>query len=119
MDLRKSTQIIGCLMMGYDPNTGESFPQDSVYNDPEIIRALVFAFNILKPKMDQEEKKEKKALLKPARQGKAWANEEDEKLTKLFSEGKSVNEIAALHERSLWAIEKRIEKLGLSSGDIK
>ena len=43
-----------------------------------------------------------------------WDSDEDKQLTKLFSKYKmEVTEIAEIHKRSILAIEKRLEKLGL------
>ena len=43
-----------------------------------------------------------------------WDIEEDKQLTKLYSKYKmELTEIAEIHKRSVLAIEKRLEKLGL------
>lgn len=44
---------------------------------------------------------------------KPWTNEEDLKLTKLFCQGKSPNELSEIFERNVGAINSRIEKLRL------
>jgi len=40
-------EILQALAAGTDPITGEVFPADSPYNQPEIIRALFFAISQL------------------------------------------------------------------------
>jgi len=48
--------------------------------------------------------------------GCLWDNEEDEQLIKLYSKYKmDISEIAKIHKRSILAIEKRLEKLGLKN----
>src|SRR3990167_6173289 len=111
MDLKKATEIISYLMMGHDPFTKEEFPKESVYNSPDIIRSLIFAYNFLKPELEKQERKIKRSENKPSRQGKGWIIDEDEKLAKLHKSGKTVSELAEIHERSEYAIEKRLEKL--------
>lgn len=57
MDQEKAYSIIDALANGIDPNTGEYFPEDSPYNNPDVIRAL---FYVLRNKLTQ--KKQKKSL---------------------------------------------------------
>ncbi len=49
----------------------------------------------------------------PARQGKAWTNEEDRRLYDAFTGGTAGETIAAAHARSLGAIHSRLQRLGL------
>ncbi|MGQ7855274.1 hypothetical protein ACUN24_13650 [Pedobacter sp. WC2501] len=58
---------------GTDPITGEIFPADSRYNQPEIIRPLFFAINQLE------------ALAEKGNQGLPWGEEEDELLAERFN----------------------------------
>ncbi len=44
MELNESRNIVKTLAQGVHPSTGEVFPPESPYNDPEVIRAL---FSIL------------------------------------------------------------------------
>ena len=57
MDQEKAYSIIDALANGINPNTGEFFPEDSPYNNPDVIRAL---FCVLRNKPTQ--KKQKKSL---------------------------------------------------------
>jgi hypothetical protein len=47
------------------------------------------------------------------RHGTKWTTGEDQLLTQLFSEGKTVNELAQLHQRAPGGIRSRLTKLGL------
>jgi endogenous inhibitor of DNA gyrase (YacG/DUF329 family) len=43
----------------------------------------------------------------------AWTPEEDELLRKRFSEGIQISELAKIHQRTPWAVQMRLEGLGL------
>ena len=45
--------------------------------------------------------------------GKAWSNDEDEDIKRSFSEGQTVEQIAANHKRSVISVRYRMEKYGL------
>lgn len=47
-DKNRHLEILQALAAGTDPVTGEIFPADSPYNQPEIIRALFFALDELR-----------------------------------------------------------------------
>jgi hypothetical protein len=53
----------------------------------------------------------------PARQGKAWSNDEDRRVYDAFIGGTTGDAIAAAHERSLGAIRSRLQRLGLLDPD--
>ncbi|KQR67233.1 hypothetical protein ASF92_16110 [Pedobacter sp. Leaf176] len=59
-DTNRHLEILQAQAAGTDPITGEVFPADSPYNQPEIIRALFFAINQLE------------ALAEKGNQGLAW-----------------------------------------------
>ncbi|MFD2286691.1 hypothetical protein GJU39_22350 [Pedobacter petrophilus] len=86
-DNNRHLEILQALAAGTDPVTGEVFPEDSPYNQPEIIRALFFAINLLE------------ALAEKGNQGLAWGEEEDELFAERFSNGSKVIELVRLHSR--------------------
>jgi hypothetical protein len=100
-DKNRHLEILQALAAGTDPVTGEVFPADSPYNQPEIIRALFFAIN------------EIKALAEKGNQGLPWGEKEDELLAQRFTEGAKITELARLHSRTYGAIKARLLKLGL------
>ena len=53
----------------------------------------------------------------PARQGKAWSNDEDRRVYDAFIGGTTGEVIAAAHERSLGAIRARLQRLGVLDPD--
>ncbi len=99
MHIEQARDIVRYLSYGIDPTTGEVLPPESVYNKPEVIRALFTVW--------QE-------TANPLRNaGKPWTDIEDSKLADEFASKTSIPAIAAEHGRSRTAIEARLEKLGL------
>ena len=104
MDIGRAKEIVRILADGIDPITGEIFPEDSVYNSPEVIRAL---FTLLEAtNMSQENFLTRNA-------GKPWSDDEDNKLREEFAAKIRISDIAKEHGRTYGAIESRLEKLGL------
>lgn len=100
-DKNRHLEMLQALAAGTDPVTGEVFPADSPYNQPEIIRALFFAINQLEALADKDN------------QGLAWNEHEDELLAQRFREGIKITQLAKLHSRTYGAIKARLIKLGL------
>ena len=104
MDIDRAKEIIRTLADGVDPTTGEVLPSESVYNSPEVIRAL---FTLL----EQVNAKTSEGPLRNA--GKPWTNVEDDKLRDEFLSKLTISDIAKEHGRTYGAIESRLEHLGL------
>lgn len=100
-DNNRHLEILQALAASIDPITGEVFPADSPYNQPEIIRTLFFAINELE------------ALAEKGNQGLAWNEQEDNLLTQRFNEGTKITQLAKLHSRTYAAIKARLLKLEL------
>ena len=104
MDVIRAREILRTLANGVDPTTGELLPEDSVYNAPEVIRALFVILETTAPPRQQD----------PLRNaGKPWNNMEDDKLRDEFAAGMKLSRIAQEHGRTYGAIESRLEHLGL------
>ena len=54
MELEEAKKIVKILADGINPTTGASFPKDSPYNEPHVIRAL---FRIIESKKSGEYQK--------------------------------------------------------------
>lgn len=108
MELSTAKQILSLLADGIDPETGEILPEDSVCNQPEVIRALHFALDCL-----SHQKQRRKAGISYANQGKAWTAEEESLLTRLFRKGESNAQIQMELQRSESAVSARLVRLGL------
>jgi hypothetical protein len=48
----------------------------------------------------------------PENAGRPWSEGEDARLGTAFDSGQSIEELAAAHKRSKWAIESRLARLG-------
>lgn len=100
--------VIEALANGINPVTGERLPDESPFNEPQIIRALFTAVQTL----SQDSTKQKKNAKSPDNAGKSWSEAEDSKLLSEFDSGKPVKEIAGNHSRTLGAITSRLVRLG-------
>jgi len=108
MDAQNAMKIVTALADGVDPFTGEVFPKDSVYQHPQIVRALFSAAQAL----EYQERRRKRQRSLPKNAGAPWKVSEDERLSNGFDGGKSIKELAQLHERTDGAIRDRLIKLG-------
>ena len=103
MNIVRAREIIHSLAEGIDPTTGEVFPEESTYNQPDVIRALYTILEATAPKQPD-----------PFRNaGKPWTTEEEALLQNQFAEKMKIADIAKAHGRTYGAIESRLEHLGL------
>lgn len=101
MDIISAKEILRALADGVDPATGEILPAESVFNSPDVIRAL---FAVLAALNSDE----------PLRNaGKPWTEAEDSNLKAEFTAKMRISDIAKEHGRSYGAIESRLDHLGL------
>lgn len=105
MDIIRAREIVRTLIDGVDPNTGELFPDESPYNSPEIIRALL--------KLWEVSALSERRRATPRNAGKPWTEIEDEKLKDEYVSGIKLGCIAGEHGRTVGAIESRLAHLGL------
>lgn len=108
MKIKKAIEIITLLTDGIDPQTGEVFPQESTYQNPDTVRALFLAVKGLEI-MDIRDKRQKKL---PENAGKGWDEQEEELLVNAFDNGKTINELAEQHKRTNSSIKARLIKVG-------
>jgi hypothetical protein len=106
----QAKQVIDVLARGIDPATGEVLPEDSPLNSPHVIRALFLAAKALEL---QAGKRERPPSERPANVGKAWTEEENQRLAAAFEAGACVADLAKTHQRTTGAITSRLIKLGL------
>lgn len=111
MDIVKARQIVRLLAEGVDPLTGEVLSNESVYNKPDVIRALYTVLEATAPKT--EVPKPAKTLDPKRNAGKPWTELEDDKLRDEFAEKIKISDIAKEHGRTNNAIESRLVYLGL------
>jgi len=102
MNAAEAVGIIRALADGRDPASGAPLARESVFQQPDVIRALHCAAEILKDTVDT-----------PPAAGGAWSPEEEARLVASFEKGVSQSDIAREHGRTSGAIRSRLKKLGL------
>jgi hypothetical protein len=108
MSPTEAKNIIDCLADGIDPETGEIMSAESVFNNPQVIRALFIAGQAL----DRMAKREERKTSPPGNAGMPWSIEEEQELIIGFDDGTSVKELASKHGRTEGAIISRLFRLG-------
>lgn len=108
MDLGRALEIITALADGHNPYTGEVFEPDSVFQNPDTVRALYTAINFLSSRMKSGNKK--RSL--PENAGKIWEEEEMTQLISEFEGGMNIRDMATAHNRTTWGIRQKLVKLG-------
>jgi hypothetical protein len=108
MSPNEAKPIIEALANGVDPETGEVLSAQSVFNNPQVIRALFVATNAL----NNLAKREKLEKTLPGNAGNAWSETEDSELLGAFDAGGSIKDISAKHGRTVGAIASRLVRFG-------
>lgn len=106
MELQTARQIIDALAQGIHPVTGEAMPQDSPYNAPAVIRALVAVSQSLAAPPAVPVK------ILPANAGKPWSDEDDQALVIAFDAGADIKTMMRSLGRTRFSVEARLVKLG-------
>jgi hypothetical protein len=110
MELQIAREIIDTLARGIHPVTGEVMPQDSPYQEPSVVEALL----AVQQALDAPPTKPRRARTDlPANTGKPWSTDDDEQLRLGFYAGTPTKDLAAALGRTRWAIESRLVKLGM------
>ena len=107
MDIGRAREIIRILADGADPATGEVLPKESVYNSPEVIRALFTMLEVTAQPMAEDKSTPNRNA------GKLWTDIEDDKLRDEFAAKMKIADIVKEHGRTYKAIERRLDHLGL------
>lgn len=109
MNDERALAILQALANGADPVSGTTFPAGSPYQHPDIVRALYHAIRALEA---APSKPKRPARNLPGNSGKPWSPGEDTQLVSAFDAGQSMEALAAAHDRTRFAIEARLAKLG-------
>lgn len=115
MEKAAALKILQQLADGTDPHTGKAFGADSPYQHPDTVRALFVALRALDAPAAAPAAGEQRAAAAesaPSNSGKPWSDDEDKALAAAFDAGKQILELATAHQRSRFAIEVRLAKLG-------
>ena len=108
METLEALGIVKSLAAGKDPATGNGLPPESLFQQPDILRALFCASLALG---DYAQRERRRSLL-PENTGKAWSSGDDARLTSGFDAGLSIKLLAADLRRSLMSVRLRLIKLG-------
>jgi hypothetical protein len=108
MENEEALPIVRALAEGVNPATGEVCSGESVFQQPNTIRALARAAEALEAEVGREDRKRKL----PTNVGKPWAPTEDAQLCAEFDRGLGTWHISKIHGRTKGAITARLEKLG-------
>lgn len=119
MDIIKAKKIVELLADGIDPISGEVFPPESHYNNPEIIRALYAVLGSLRmparstKKTTEEKQKENVENGKPKNAGLPWTQEQRKAVASMFENGTPLKELSGYFERTTSAIKSELTHQGL------
>jgi DNA-binding NarL/FixJ family response regulator len=106
MTTTEALKIINSLANGRCPITDQLL--NAAYQQPDVIQALFLAINAL----ERVERIDQRRAVLPEHTGRAWATAEEQQLCEEFDSGKSVREIAEIHQRTKGAIQARLNRLG-------
>ena len=106
---KRAQQIVQSLIEGVDPRTKQPVANESVLNQPDVLRALLTANTALETVMVRDARR---AQL-PDNVGQPWTEDEEAQLVAGFKEKMAVSDLATLHGRTIRAIEARLERLKL------
>ncbi|SES94549.1 hypothetical protein [Thalassotalea agarivorans] len=98
-------KVIQTLAKGVDPTTGEVFPQDSPYNNPNVIRALFYASQqLVQPRNSKQtvEQKQQQNAAKglPKNAGVRWTDSDRQHVADGFRAGQDVDQLAHSFQRT-------------------
>jgi hypothetical protein len=110
---RTARSVLQSLIQGLDPETGAELPKDAIVNRIEINRSMLIAVTAI----EQVEARTLRRAQLPESVGKAWTEKEEQQLKDEFARSEPIPLIATTHERTIRAIEARLERLGLLRPD--
>lgn len=113
METQSALLIVRTLADGIDPQTGESFPKESPFQNAAIVRALVVATQCLEQSIQLARRKQSL----PANGGKTWTPEDESHLSEEYDAGKNIDELARELHRTSGAVRARLIKLGKIEDD--
>jgi len=124
MELTQSRNIVKTLAQGVHPSTGEVFPPESPYNDPEVIRALFSILESVKqsrtPRKSIEERRQQNLEVgRPTNSGLPWTEEDRTIVRSGFRDGTAIEKLAAKLERSRSAIVAEVIRQDLVPPDLR
>lgn len=108
METQEAIKIVRALADGVNPATGEVLTADSIYMDPQNVKALHRAVGALELLADREQNQR----LLPGNAGKTWSHDEEEQVCDELRRGINFQQIAKTHNRIVGSIVARLVRLG-------
>jgi hypothetical protein len=105
--------VLQSLIQGVDPDTGVELAGDTVLNRVDVMRALLASVDAI----EQVVARAARRALLPSGVGLQWSEEEEQHLKDAFQNGDAIPDIARSHNRTIRAIEARLERIGLLAAD--
>jgi len=90
MNQSEALSLVRSLANGVDPESGEVFAADSVYQRAQTVRALYAAAEAL----EKSERFERRKQQLPPKTGEPWTEDEDRKLLSGFDAGRGLPDLA-------------------------
>ncbi len=108
MEIKEALRIMRALADGVNPETGEAFMADAVYQNAPVVRAFHRAVGAL----EYLQERERSRKTPPAKAGKSWSRAEDQQVCEELRRGIDFHQIAKTHNRTIGSIVARLVKLG-------
>ncbi len=108
MEQSEALIVVRSLANGVDPETGEVFAADSVYQRVQTVRALYAAAEAL----EKAERFERRKRELPAKTGEPWTEDEDRRRLAGVAAGRGLQELAGAHQRTQTGVRARLVKYG-------
>lgn len=109
MQEQRARKVLQALVQGVDPVTGEELPTATVLQQADVLRALLAGVAAL----EQVAARAQRRAQLPHKVGRPWNADEESSLVAAFQSGEALVDVAERHQRTLRAIEARLERLGL------
>jgi DNA-binding NarL/FixJ family response regulator len=109
----RAKQVLRALIQGVDPETSGELPKDTVLNRVDVVRALLSSVDAI----EQVTARQARRALLPSGVGQHWTEDEEQRLKEAFANGDAIPDIAQRHNRTVRAIEARLERIGLLTAD--
>ncbi|NTS77493.1 hypothetical protein HR060_11530 [Catenovulum sp. SM1970] len=123
MNQENVISILEGLANGLNPVTGEILPSNSPYNEPEVIRALFQAINLIpkarKPKKTIQQKQQEnieKGL--PQNYGLPWEEADVQKVVSMYQSEISIPNIANEFSRKPGSIVSLLKRHGVITEEV-
>jgi len=108
-DFGKAKHVLNALVSGIDPDNGEELSGNPILQRVGVLRSFLAAIAAL----DMTAARAARRAQLPSAVGMPWTSDEETRLVSAFQRGEAIEEIAKSHNRTVRAIEARLERLGL------